>query len=118
MNLFVPICVILLGVLSNVGASILLKVATSNLGKSSNLIQGVFSSGMVLGVALYMSAFILYIAALKFFPVNFIHPILTASAIVGVNLASALLLGEKMSSIGYVGVSLVVLGVFMVALGK
>jgi len=118
MNLPVSLCVILLGILSNVGASILLKVATSASEKSSNPIQGLFSSGMALGIALYLSAFILYIVALKFFPVNFIHPILTASAIVGVNLVSAMLLGEKMSAIGYLGISLIVLGVFAVALGK
>jgi multidrug transporter EmrE-like cation transporter len=96
----------------------LLKVGTDNWARSSNSIQGLFSSGIAFGMALYGSAFILYIVALKFFPVNFIHPILTAAAIVGVNLASALLLGEKMSAIGYLGILLIVLGVFTVALGK
>lgn len=118
MNLLLSIGVIALGILSNVGASILLKVAASNSAKFSNPVQALFSSGMALGIALYLSAFILYAVALKFFPVNFIHPILTASAILGVNLASAVLLGEKMTSMGYVGISLIVLGVFAVAVGK
>ena len=72
---------------------------------------------LLLGISLYGLAFILYAAALKFFPLNIAHPILTAGAIALVAVISVLVLGEPMSTQMFLGIGLIMIGVILLTSG-
>lgn len=110
--------ILIFGILSNVLASVLVKVA----GQKHDLVvvakeplQLLFNIPLVAGIALYGIAFLLYVLALQKFPLNVAHPILTSGAILGVALVSLLLFKEPFGPAKWAGLCLIVLGVFFIS---
>ena len=81
---------IIFGILSNVFASVLIKVAMMPLRKIPSLKDPwslITNIPLWSGLFLYGMAFVLYAAALRFFPLHVAHPVLTSGAIAGVALS-------------------------------
>ena len=79
---------IIFGILSNVFASVLIKVAMMPPRKIPSLKDPwslITNIPLWSGLFLYGMAFVLYAAALRFFPLHVAHPVLTSGAIAGVN---------------------------------
>ena len=78
---------IIFGILSNVFASVLIKVAMMPPRKMPSLkdpLAVITNIPLWSGLFLYGMAFVLYAAALRFFPLHVAHPVLTSGAIAGV----------------------------------
>ena len=60
-------------------------------------------------------AFILYAAALRFFPLHVAHPILTSGAIAGVALLSVVMFRETLTLMTIAGILLIIAGVVMIS---
>ncbi len=108
------------GIGCNAAASVLVKVAMSQ-GSAvagdgfARYIALAMRPSLVLGVLLYGGAFVLYAAALTRFPLNVAHPILTSGAIAAVALCSYFVFGERFYWNTVVGLALVVVGVWLIA---
>ena len=106
--------ILLLGVLSNTSASLLIKMAMSEvtvprdvsgfLGMMSNL-------HLIFGLALYGMAFLFYSLALINLPLTVAHPILTGGSVALVTLASVLVFGETLTLINILGLIFIIFGV-------
>lgn len=60
-------------------------------------------------------AFILYAAALRFFPLHVAHPVLTSGAIAGVALLSAVMFKETLTPVTIAGILLIIAGVVLIS---
>lgn len=113
--------VLLLGIASNASASVLIKLALQSSDRSPSPAAPwslLHHWQLGAGLALYASAFVLYAVALKFFPLNVAHPILTSGAIACVALLSVLLLGEALRPSMLAGLGLIVAGVILLTAGS
>lgn len=112
--------IIVLGVFSNAAASILMKQAGNKL-VLDDLIKTpwkLLDNFLLLsGVFLYFVAFLLYIVALKLFPLNVAHPILTSGAIAIVTLFAFFVFKEPMSLLKITGIIFILIGVIFITRG-
>jgi len=109
--------VLLLGILANASASVLIKVAVSqprSLPTLADPMAALSNWPLWAGLALYGLAFVLYAAALSFFPLHVAHPILTAGAITTVALLSRVLFHEAFTWTTTLGIGLVIAGVVLI----
>jgi small multidrug resistance pump len=105
------------GIACNASASILVKFAMAAPRAAPSLVAPwsvLTNLPLMLGVALYGAAFILYAAALARMPLNVVHPVLTSGAIAAVAVASALLFREAFPWTTLVGIMLVLAGVLLI----
>ena len=112
--------IILIGITSNASASLLIKKALNPPYKLPTLTYplDIFENWpLLLGLFLYGFAFILYAAALKFFPLNVAHPTLTAGAIAAVTFISVVIFGEPMRPPMFLGLWLIIFGVILLTSG-
>ena len=110
---------LILGVVSNAAASILIKVGSSPpFVIFFDEFKFDFAKGWpsLLGICLYVFALSFYTLALTKMPLNVVHPIMTAGSIILVLSFSAFALREPYSISLLVGISLIIAGVFMVAM--
>ena len=110
--------ILILGILTNVSASVLVKFAVMEPRKfpSLNDIPAALTNiPFWLGIFFYGCAFLLYAMALSRFPLNIAHPILTAGAIAMVALSSVFIFKEPISLSLIVGLLLVIVGVILIA---
>lgn len=110
--------IIVAGIVANVSASLLVKVAMSAPWPAPDLqrpLELLRNLPLVGGVLLYGAAFVLYAAALARLPLNVAHPVLTAGAIAGVALVSAMTLREPMPPLTALGIGLVLCGVVLIS---
>ena len=106
--------VLIMGILSNASASVLIKMAMSPLRKSpsfSDPLAILTNWPLILGVALYGLAFVLYAITLTRLPLSVAHPILTSGSIAIVAVLSVVIFGEQIRAINMVGIGLILLGV-------
>ena len=92
--------ILIFGILSNVFASVLIKVAMMPPRKMPSLKD---------------PCFILYAAALRFFPLHVAHPILTSGAIAGVALLSVVMFKETLTLMTVAGILLIIAGVVLIS---
>ncbi|MBN1503137.1 EamA family transporter [Candidatus Woesearchaeota archaeon] len=92
--------------------SLFLKKGSKNL--SFNLISLIKNKDLVMGVALYVISSVFYIFALNYGELSMLYP-LTSLAYVWVSLISIRFLNEKMNRIKWIGIILIIIGVFLVA---
>lgn len=112
--------ILILGVFSNAFASILIKRAGDNL-----ILNELFKNPwlifinypLVAGVLLYFFAFILYILALKEFPLHIAHPVLTSGAIAIVAIFAFVFFKEPVTLIKIIGIFFIILGVIFLTKG-
>jgi small multidrug resistance pump len=103
----------LLGILANATASILVKEA---LRRPLTLDPGLLTNWkLMIAVASYGLAFLLYAAAVSRLPINVAHPIMTAGAIVLVGAASVFVLGETFTVRHGLGYGLLCAGIIVLA---
>ena len=113
--------ILIAGIFSNSVASFLLKLGVSSIDNKS--LSGLVFSYLtnvyfVFGGVLYLLAFLLYILALKSFPLNIAHPVLTAGAIGTVSLLSILFLGESFGWKNVIGLIFIISGVIILSKGS
>ena len=109
---------IIFGILSNVFASVLIKVAMMPPRKIPSLKDPwslITNIPLWSGLFLYGMAFVLYAAALRFFPLHVAHPVLTSGAIAGVALLLVGMVRETPALVTVAGVLLIVAGVVMIS---
>ena len=107
---------LLAGITSNASASLLIKLALlppHRLPNAADPLSVLTNGPLLAGMLLYSSAFVLYAFALRVFPLNVAHPILTAGAIAGVSMLSVIVLGESIRPLMMAGLCFIVLGVIL-----
>lgn len=100
---------VVLGILCNSAASVIAKTAPPL--TLSPLLALLGNLRLMVAIALYGVAFVLYTLALQRLPLNVAHPISTAGAIVLVGLCSALLFDEAFSPAKIAGYGLLIGGI-------
>ncbi|MFM9109748.1 MAG: hypothetical protein ACKOPN_03955 [Prochlorococcaceae cyanobacterium] len=106
------------GIAANASASLLIKLALlppRRLPSAADPWALFGNAPLLAGIALYGAAFVLYALALKVFPLNVAHPILTAGAIAGVSVLSVVVLGEGLRPAMLAGLAFIVLGVILLS---
>ena len=109
--------ILLLGIASNAGASILVKVAMTPPRQFPSLarpMEALTNWPFWTGLFLYGLAFLLYAAALVRLPLSVAHPLLTAGAIATVAVASALIFNDAFPWTKIAGVAFIVTGVVLI----
>ncbi len=111
---------VILGIASNAGASVLIKYAMMPERKISisDPLTLILNIPLWLGLFLYGIAFILYALTLQRLPLNVTHPLLTCGAISTVAVLSVILFGETFTTIKITGVMFVVLGMILISWNK
>jgi multidrug transporter EmrE-like cation transporter len=112
--------VLLLGIASNASASVLIKIGLVppyQLPSAGNPFALFSNWPLLLGIFLYGMAFILYVLALRYFPLNVAHPTLTSGAIATVAVLSVLVLGESLRPTMVLGLGFMILGVILLMSG-
>lgn len=106
--------ILFLGIASNASASVLIKVAMSNVNSPIQLsrpLSIIANVPLISGLSLYGMAFILYALALNYLPLNVAHPTLTSGSIALVAIASVVFFGETLTAVNIVGLIFITLGV-------
>ena len=112
--------ILTLGIASNAAASIIIKYAGNNINFSEllrNPWNVLLNYPLLLGVFFYFIAFILYVLALKAFPLHIAHPILTSGAIAVVAIFAFLFFKEPFSMTKLFGILCILIGVVALARG-
>jgi len=113
--------ILLLGIASNASASLLIKLALHPASSPLSLAEPwrIFGSvKLLLGILLYGLALILYALALRYFPLNVAHPILTTGAMTSVALLSVVVLQESLRPNMIFGLAFMGLGIVLLASGQ
>lgn len=82
---------------------------------TGNLISWITSWQIILGMCLYGLSAILFIVALKYGRLSILYPII-ATSYVWVTLTSHYILKEQINYFNWIGVFLIIFGVFMIAI--
>jgi small multidrug resistance pump len=112
--------ILLLGIASNASASLLIKLAQMPSRQAPLVNHPWFlflNWELILGIGLYCIAFVLYAMALKFFPLNVAHPMLTAGAIASVAILSVVVLDESFTATMLVGLGFIAIGIILLTSG-
>lgn len=72
----------------------------------------------ILGLFCYMLSFLMYMLILPKFDLTFIYPLMTAISYIGIYVLSIIILGEKITTLGIVGSLIIMIGIFLVNIGK
>ena len=107
-------CLVIFATLVGSIGPILLKKASGQL--SLNFFSIIKNKFLIFGILAYAAGTILFIPALKGGELSVLYPIISLSY-VWVSLLSVKLLKEKMSSLKWIGVGLIILGVSLIGLG-
>ena len=111
--------ILIIGILSNTSASVLIKYAMQPSRKVFSLsdpVEIIKNWPLWLGLVMYGVAFVLYAYALKLFPLNVAHPILTSGAIACVALSSLILFKEDFSLNILLGICFIIVGCCLITI--
>jgi small multidrug resistance pump len=112
------VLILFIGISANASASILIKMAMMPPREAPSLsdpIAMITNWPFWLGLVLYVTTFLLYVAALARMPLNVVHPVMTTGSVAAVALLSILIFHEKFYWTTTLGIFLVVLGVTLIA---
>lgn len=111
---------LLLGLLANAGASILIKAGVGRDFPFELSLSGILDFlknwPLLLGMVLYVVAFLLYMLSLSRLPLNVVHPTMTAGSIVLVGMASFFFFHERFALTTFLGFAFILFGVFLTCL--
>ncbi|MFM7237470.1 MAG: hypothetical protein ACKOYK_12025 [Cyanobium sp.] len=113
--------ILVLGIASNASASVLIKVGLlppRQFPTPTNPWVILENIPLLLGMIFYVIAFCLYVLALKYFPLNVAHPMLTSGAIASVSVLSVAVLGEAMRPTMLLGIGFMIFGVILLTSGR
>jgi multidrug transporter EmrE-like cation transporter len=111
--------ILLLAILANVGAQISLRygMRNFNINKQSEFFSTILEVAknyfVWQGLFLYGLGFSLYLYILSKFDVSYIYPILTALVFILLLTLSSLILNEPITTKKVVGISIIILGIFI-----
>jgi small multidrug resistance pump len=108
-NNFLPGLLILMTVGLNTLAQVLLK-----LGSGQNL----FNFHLLGGVIVYGLSTVVYIVVLGKFNLSVVYPVVIGLTVFSATVTGACLLGEKVTTIQWLGIGLMLSGISTIALGK
>ena len=114
--------VLIFSVLANVGAQLSLRFGMRNfeINKNSDIISTLLQVAknwyVWQGLILYGVGFLLYLHILSKFEVSYIYPILTAIIFILLLSLSSLILSEPFTLKKIIGVSVIIIGIFIVSL--
>lgn len=109
-----------LGIAANASASLLIKLAqlpTRHTPLINHPWLLFLNWQLLLGILFYGVAFVLYAVALKFFPLNVAHPMLTAGAIASVAILSVVVLDERFTASMMLGLGFMAVGIILLTSG-
>jgi multidrug transporter EmrE-like cation transporter len=106
-----PLLLVVLAIVCNVGAQVALKLGANHELRWHTL----FSIPVLSGLALYAVAFVLSIRIYAAYPLSLISPLMAAAIFLLVSLASVLLFNESMTLQKMLGMSVIVLGIWLLA---
>jgi multidrug transporter EmrE-like cation transporter len=109
--------VLLTAILSNASANILIKFASKKISEqhSSSLITSfLFNKYLLIGIILFGLSLLFYTYALTKIPLNIAYTSMTSIGVVLINVLSIYLFNEKLSFPNFAGISLIVIGLFLV----
>jgi multidrug transporter EmrE-like cation transporter len=110
------------GILLNAGAQLLLKAGTNALGVITLTRDNWFSmlwrmahtGPFIAGVACYVVSLLVWIMGLSRVPVSIAYPLLSLAYIINA-IAAYFLFGEAMTAMRWLGLGLIIVGVFLIA---
>lgn len=108
--------ILLVSIGANAGASMLVKVGMGQLPVDGDRLRAAaLNPWLWIGIILYGVAFLTYALALRLFPLNLAHPVLTAGAIAVVAVGSVVWFGETLPVSALLGLLCVVGGVVLIS---
>lgn len=72
----------------------------------------------ILGLVCYLMSFLMYMLILPKFDLTFIYPLMSAISYVSIYILSILILNESVTTLGVIGSLIIVVGIFIVNVGK
>jgi multidrug transporter EmrE-like cation transporter len=109
--------ILMMGIACNASASVLIKMAVTPPRRFPTLSDpfAVFQNWpLIIGVACYLGAFLLYALALTKLPLNITHPVMTSGAVASVAVLSVVLFQEPFDWKMVLGIILVITGMFFI----
>jgi small multidrug resistance pump len=108
--------ILVISIAANAGASMSVKVGMGQLHDGPDRLRAAaLNPWLIIGVALYGVAFITYALALRLFPLNLAHPVLTAGAIAVVAAGSVVWFGETLPYSALLGLLFILCGVTLIS---
>ena len=101
--------------LSTAGLLLLRRALDENRIPGDSLLERILAPGVVVGGALYIASFGVWLLALSRHPVTTVYPIFIGASFVGVLLGGWLFLGERLDAIRVVGAVVVFFGILLLA---
>lgn len=109
---------VVVGVLANAAASVLVKLSSDGPLTLSDPWALATNGRLWLAAVSYGVAFLAYAAAVTRLPLNVAHPVSTSGAIVLVGLCSALMIRETFTPLHWLGYSLLLAGILVLAFAR
>lgn len=85
---------------------------------AAGAIQGTMNGHFVLGIALYVVSFCLWLAVLSMRPISYIVPLTTGLSQILIVGAGWWILREKISPLNFAGIGFIIVGAVLISLGR
>ena len=72
----------------------------------------------IAGLFCYLFSFLMYMLILPKFDLTFIYPLMTAISYIGIYILSIFILNESVTTLGIIGSIIIMVGIFIVNIGK
>lgn len=72
----------------------------------------------IIGLGCYLMSFLMYMLILPKFDLTFIYPLMTAISYIGIYVLSIFILNESVTTLGIIGSIIIMIGIFIVNIGK
>ena len=111
-SLLAPILVVIFATFIGAFGSLYLKKGAKQLHRHNLLLQ-FFNRNLMLGVFLFVLSSVFYIGAMKYGDLSVLYPV-TSLSYVWISLLSIRFLGEEMNRYKWIGIAMIILGVFLI----
>ncbi len=122
----IKVLMILANIVFAAGGNLLLKsgmnaagsVAETHLPLAQYALQALTRPQILIGVALYIVSFVMWLALLSMMDISLVYPIFVSAAFLIVMLGSILLFGEHVTPLRILGTAVVAAGIALVSMSK
>ncbi len=122
----IKVLMILVNIVFAAGGNLMLKhgmnaagsVADTDLSVLHYALQTFTRPQILVGIAMYIISFVMWLALLSMLDISLIYPIFVSAAFIIVMLGSVLLFGEQVTTMRIVGTAVVALGIALVSMSK
>lgn len=112
MSLLAPILVVVFATFIGAFGSLYLKKGSKQLHRH-NVIMQFLNKNLMIGVFLFVLSSIFYIGAMRYGDLSILYPV-TSLSYVWISLLSVKFLGERMNRYKWMGIAMIILGVFFI----